>query len=197
MRTDEARYSERILRNESVWWKRLLDVQRPYRTHLRHLRLGLVLEVGCGVGRNLRHLGAGAAVGVDTNRHAVEIARSRGAVAFTPDELRASSYATRGRFDSLLLSHVVEHMTLPEAASLVRDYLDLVRDGGTVVVITPQEAGFRSDPTHVEFMDFEKVERVLRDAGVEPVKRYSFPLPRITGRIFKYNEFVSIGRKNG
>ncbi len=189
MRTDEARYSERILRNESVWWKRLLDVQRPYRAHLRHLRLGLVLEVGCGVGRNLRHLGPGAAVGVDTNRQAVEIARSRGTLAFTP--------ATPGRFDSLLLSHVVEHMTLPEAASLLRDYLDLVHAGGTVVVITPQEAGFRSDPTHVEFMDFEKVDCVLRDAGVEPVRRYSFPLPRFTGKIFKYNEFVSIGRKNG
>src|SRR5204863_244052 len=81
---------------ENVWWKRLLDVQRPYRAHLRRLRLGLVLEVGCGIGRNLDHL-RGTSIGVDRNRRAVEIARGRGLKAFTPEELRASPWATPGR----------------------------------------------------------------------------------------------------
>jgi len=78
---------------------------------------------------------------------------------------------------------------------LVRAHLDLLRAGGRVVVLTPQEAGFRSDPTHVEFMDFDKVEAVVRTAGLEVDSRYSFPLPRFTGALFKYNEFVTLAHK--
>jgi SAM-dependent methyltransferase len=194
VRTEEAGYAEQRLTAESAWWKRLLDVQRPYRSHLRRLRLGLVLEIGCGIGRNLDHL-RGSSVGVDHNRRAVEIARGRGLEAFTPEELRASPWATPGRFDSLLFSHVLEHMRAAQATELVRGYLDLLADAGRVVAITPQEAGFRSDPTHVEFMDFDAVEGLLRGAGLDVQVRYSFPLPRLTGPVFKYNEFVTIARK--
>jgi SAM-dependent methyltransferase len=192
--TEDAAYAERRLSAESAWWKRLLDVQRPYRSHLRRLRLGSVLEVGCGIGRNLDHL-RGSSVGVDHNRRAVEIARGRGLTAFTPEELRASPWATPGRFDSLLFSHVLEHMTAAQAADLIRGHLDLLRDGGRVVVLTPQEAGYRSDPTHVEFMDFDKVEALLLQAGLVADARYSFPFPRLLGTVFKYNEFVTIARK--
>jgi|SRR4051812_46745070 2-polyprenyl-3-methyl-5-hydroxy-6-metoxy-1,4-benzoquinol methylase len=187
-------YSDRRLAAESVWWKRLLDVQRPYRAHLRRLELGLVLEIGCGIGRNLEHL-RGTSVGVDRDRRAIEIVRGRGLPAFTPEELRASSWSQEGRFDSLLFSHVLEHMSSAEARELIRAYLPLLRPGGRVVVCTPQEAGFRSDRTHVEFMDFESVGGIAREAGLEVESRYSFPLPRLTGKIFKYNEFVTIARK--
>jgi SAM-dependent methyltransferase len=189
-----AQYADQRLRSESVWWKRLLDVQRPYRGHLRRLRLGLVLEVGCGIGRNLDHL-RGSSVGVDPDRRAVEIARGRGLPAFTPEELRASEWAGAGRFDTLLFSHVLEHMTAAGAIDLVRSYLGHLRQDGRVVALTPQEAGFRSDPTHVEFMDFAAVERILCSAGLEVATRYSFPLPRFAGAVFKYNEFCSIARR--
>ena len=195
MSTADARYAEERLAAESAWWKRLLDVQRPYRWHLRRLDLGLVLEVGCGIGRNLLSL-RGHGVGVDHNRRAVEIARSRGLIAFMPEELRASEWARPGRFDALLFSHVLEHMTLPQAADLVRANLDLLREGGRVVVETPQQAGFRSDRTHVEYLDFARVEQLMRAAGVEPETRYSFPFPALAGAFFKYNEFVTIGRKH-
>jgi SAM-dependent methyltransferase len=194
MRTTDASYADHRLEHESAWWKRLLDVQRPYRAHLRNLKLGFVLEVGSGVGRNLEHL-RGSSVGVDHNARAIEIVRSRGLTAFLPDDLRASAFGRPGSFDSLLFSHVIEHMTPAEASDLVAGYLDLLRDGGRVVVVTPQEAGFRSDPTHVELMDFATVGGVLRSAGIDVERQYSFPLPRFFGRFFKYNEFVTLGRK--
>jgi 2-polyprenyl-3-methyl-5-hydroxy-6-metoxy-1,4-benzoquinol methylase len=194
MHTQDAGYAEERLGAESVWWKRLFDVQRPYRSHLRRLELGLVLEIGCGIGRNLDHL-RGSSVGVDHNRRAVEIAQERGLIAYTPEELRESIWATAGRFDSLLFSHVLEHMSAAQASALVREYVDLLRSGGRAVVMTPQEAGFRSDPTHVEYMDFEKVDAVMREADLRVERRYSFPLPRLAGAVFKYNEFVTIARK--
>lgn len=195
MKTTDAAYAQRLTDAGDVWWKRLLDVQRPYRAHLRSLRLGLVLEIGCGVGRNLRHLGAEHAVGVDHNAHAVARACALGLRAFTPPQFRASSFATPGRFDSLLVSHVLEHMTAGEASALLRTWSDSLRAGGRCVVITPQEAGFRSDPTHVEWIDFARAEAVVRDAGLALLRQYSFPFPRALGRVFKYNEFVTVARK--
>jgi SAM-dependent methyltransferase len=192
MKTDDRAYAERL--EQTAWWKRILGVQRPYRWHLRRLQLGLVLDVGCGVGRTLNNLG-GHAVGVDHNPHSVEACRRRGFEAYTPDELRRSPHARPGRFDSLLLAHVAEHMREAEAVALLGSYLDLVRAGGRVVVITPQEAGYASDPTHVELMDFDKVTRIVEAADCAVDSRYSFPFPRLAGRLFRYNEFVVLGRK--
>ena len=191
MRSVDPAYAERLRAHEAVWWKRLVDVQLPYRLHLRRLALGEVLDVGCGIGRNLANLGGG--VGVDPNAAAIATCRQRGLVAFTPDEFLASPYAQPGRFDTLLVAHVLEHLPDTDARALLAHYLPYVRD--RVVLITPQEAGYRSDPTHIQFVDRTRLEALARGAGLTPVAAYSFPFPRAFGRWFKYNEFVLIARK--
>lgn len=192
--TRDREYTDRLAMLQYKGWKRWLDVQAPYRRHIRGLELGFVLEVGCGIGRNLLHLG-GRGVGVDHNAHSVEQCRQMGLKAFTPDEFEASDYSSGAQFDSMLLAHVAEHMTRADAAALIGNYKQHVRAGGRVVVITPQEAGFKSDASHVEFMDNERVRSILSGCGLEPIAAYSFPFPRAIGRIFTYNEFVTIGRK--
>lgn len=187
-------YANRLRAAEGVWWKRLLDVQRPYRSHLRRLQPGFVLDVGCGLGRNLAHLD-GHGVGVDPNTAAIAECRARGLTAFTPDELSASPYADGAQFDTLLISHVLEHMERAQAIELVQRYAPRVKPGGRAIFITPQEAGFRSDPTHVELVDLEGLAAIASAAGFERVSAYSFPFPRRVGRVFRYNEFVLIARK--
>jgi SAM-dependent methyltransferase len=192
--THDARYTDRLLEQQSAWWKRLLDVQRPYRWNLQRLEPGFTLEIGCGVGRNLAHL-RGQAVGVDHNPHSVEECRAAGHVAFTPEEFFASQYALPGNFDALLFAHVAEHMTHPAFAKLVLDHVGFLKSEGQLIVIAPQEAGFRSDPTHVEFMDFAKIRSAVRQAGFTVQREYSFPFPRPLGKVFRYNEFVSVSRR--
>jgi SAM-dependent methyltransferase len=191
--TETAAYAVRLERAARSRWRRLLDVQAPYRWNLRRLALGRTLEVGCGVGRNLRHLGKGA-VGIDHNALAVDFARRAGLDAFQPEEFRASPHAQPSCFDTLLFAHVLEHMTRAAAVDLVREHLAYLARGGRVVVITPQERGFASDETHIEFVDFVQIDRILRESGLEPLRSFSFPLPRLFGRIFTHNEFVGIGR---
>lgn len=191
--TRDGRYALRLAGLQLVRWKDALGVQAPYRWNLRRLRPGFTLDVGCGLGRSLKHLD-GQGVGVDHNPHMVQVARSRGFRAFTPTEFWASDYCRPGRFDTLLLAHVVEHMTEQEAASLLQTYVPLLKADGQAILITPQERGYRSDTTHVRFMDFDALRAIVLRAGLVPVREYSFPFPRLFGRVFKYNEFVSVSR---
>ena len=192
--TEQPDYAQRLDRLGSRRWKRVLHVQAPYERYLRRLGLGLTLEVGCGIGRNLRAL-APTAVGVDHNATAVNMARTAGLTAFTPEQFRASEFAAPGRFDALLASHVLEHLGEDEADGLVASYVPYVRDGGRVVLITPQERGFRSDPTHQTFLDDAALAALAGRLGLEVLRRASFPFPRPVGRVFPYNEFVLIARR--
>jgi len=185
-------YAERLQARGGVWWKRLLDVQAPYRWNLRRLRPGFTLDIGCGLGRNL---GAVDGIGVDHNAAAVRHCRSRGLRAFLPDEFLASEWARPATFDSLLLAHVVEHMTTVAAAELLRAYVPFLKPEAALILITPQERGFRTDPTHVEFVDFAAAGALQQGAGFRPVTMRSFPFPRPVGKVFPYNEFVVVGRR--
>ena len=194
--TAHSDYADRLVRLRSVWWKQIIDVQAPYRWNIRRLRLGQTLDVGCGIGRNLHHLGAGA-VGVDHNAGSVAIARSHGFTAYTREEFLASADCVPASFDTILLAHVVEHMDRDTAVSVLTDYLPFLKPGGRVVFITPQEAGYRTDETHVRFVDFEAAADLAGSIGFTVMRKYSFPFPRMIGKVFPYNEFVTICRPAG
>jgi SAM-dependent methyltransferase len=191
-------------------WKRILDVQAPYRWNIRRL-LGdrEVLDLGCGVGRNLAHL-APNSVGVDHNEYSVQVCRQRGLIAFTNTEFGATEHARAGRFDGMLVAHVIEHMTRAEAVELLAGYLEYLAANARIVLICPQERGFgpqegRFAPggagvtsgqrEHVEFADFDALADICGRLGLAVLKRSSFPFPRPVGKVFAYNEFVVVATK--
>jgi SAM-dependent methyltransferase len=192
--TQSAEYTERLQQLESIWWKKLVPVQAPYRWHLRSLKLGFVLDVGCGIGRNLGHIDD-LGVGVDHNAESINAARRLGFKAFTPDEFMDSQWSKGSQFDSILLSHIVEHLDRATSRKMVQSYLPYLKKGGRVVILCPQEAGYRSDATHVEFMNFSALQNLCNELELSVEKSYSFPFPRWVGKFFKYNEFVVIAQK--
>lgn len=192
--TAGAEYAERLRRLEGVWWKRLLNVQAPYKWNLRRLELGRTLDVGCGIGRNLINLGPNS-VGVDHNAESIKTARERGLRAYTVEEFLSSEYAQPDAFDALLVAHVVEHMPEADANQVVGMYLPYLKPGGRVLFITPQEKGYASDHTHVRFCGFAEVASLAEALGLRVEKQYSFPFGRWAGKGFTYNEFNVLARK--
>jgi 2-polyprenyl-3-methyl-5-hydroxy-6-metoxy-1,4-benzoquinol methylase len=194
--TSELAYKTRLVSADTKW-KRTLDVQRPYRANLKRLGIDNVLDVGCGIGRNLQNLSriSVSAVGVDHNEYSVEEANNRGFTAFTLEDFKQQYTAAKPAFDSILVSHVLEHMPEGDAVEVLKDYLPYLKPGGKIVVITPQEAGYKTDPTHVNFVDLDMSQRIMVQAGIRFETGYSFPFPRWLGTLFPYNEFVAVGHK--
>lgn len=192
--TADKVYAERLERLQTKWWKRLLNVQLPWQRHLRSMKLGRTLDVGCGRGRNLTHLPTGS-VGVDHNPDSIAQARADGCEAYTVDEFFDNPEIARaGRFDSLLAAHLIEHLTADEARAILGSYLPFVQPGGRIVFVTPQERGYASDMTHVAFTDFDQLRKLCTDLGLEVESQHSFPFPRRFGKIFIYNEFYVLAR---
>lgn len=190
--TNGRDYTDRLIRLERARWKRVLDVQAPYRRNLRRL-LGdrVVLDVGCGVGRHLENLPPGS-VGVDHNADSVRAARERGLTAHTSDEFPASPEARPGAFTGLLAAHLVEHLPPGGGAAVLAPYLPYLAPGARLVLICPQQRGFRSDPTHTVFVDDAALAALCDELGAEVDEQSSFPFPRAAGRWFTHNEFVTV-----
>jgi len=188
-------YAERLQRLSTRGWKRVLDVQAPYRWNLRRRLDGRILDVGCGLGRNLAHLSA-ESVGVDHNPHSIAMCREQGLRALTVDEFFADPVASApGSYDGLLAAHLIEHLPADDATEILASYLPAIKPGGTIMFITPQERGYASDATHVAFTDFDALRRIADDLGLRETQRYSFPFPRAVGRVFTHNEFNFLAEK--
>ena len=57
-----------------------------------------------------------ATASVSTTTPSGRACRARGLEVFTPDEFRQTEHARPERFDSLLLAHVIEHLTEDDGA---------------------------------------------------------------------------------
>jgi 2-polyprenyl-3-methyl-5-hydroxy-6-metoxy-1,4-benzoquinol methylase len=196
MDTSQAGYTERLRELSGARWKRWLNVQAPYQRHLRKYDLGVTLDVGCGIGRNLPTLAPGSR-GVDHNADSVQFAQARGLAACTVRDFEKERTYHLGRYDSILFAHVLEHMRRKDAVSIVWRYLPNLKPGGRVLFICPQMRGYKSDRTHVTYLSGDDLVEVAREAGLVPGRPTSFPFPAAAGRVFTYNEthLLSTGQR--
>ena len=164
---------------------------------------GRVLEIGCGagvLGESLKRSGkAERVVGVELNRHAAALAATRldevvvGNVESMPLE------ALKGRFDTLIVADVLEHLTDPWA-SLFR-LRDCLTEGGILVASIPNIAHYKIikkllfgdwryepggilDHTHMRFFTRGSTEDLVRFAGFEILRVERDGRPRWWSRWF-------------
>ncbi|KRD47482.1 hypothetical protein ASE27_03960 [Oerskovia sp. Root918] len=194
MDTRSQAYSERLRALQGAWWKRALHVQAPYRWNMRRsLGAARTLDLGCGVGRNLGALGD-RSVGIDHNANSVAFCRSRGLTAYTPAEFHTWARSEGAEFEGLLVAHVLEHLSPETQSPLLAEYLPYLRPGSVVMLVCPQERGYASDSSHVDFVDSDRLLAICAGLGLDVATSRSFPFPRRLGTRFVYNEFVVVAR---
>lgn len=194
LKTEDASYSSHLQLRSSIWWKRLLPVQYPYQRLVRRtFPHGRILDVGCGFGRLLQALPAGS-VGVDHNQDLIGLGRARGLDIVDADNFSRRFGGPGQPFDGLLCAHVIEHLPPGQARSVLSTYLDKVKPGSTVMLVTPQARGYQADPTHVHHYDLPALQTFAEGLGLQAYGRLSYPLPATAGAIFTYNENVILAR---
>lgn len=189
---DHAVYDEAYTRYQTERSAFRRWVRQIYIRRAASLAAGPALDFGCGVGELLRSLPPGS-MGVEYNAATVQLCREQGLDVQWydgfADDWQLSGIAWRGRINTLVLSHVLEHFDQPD--TLLRQLLqNTAPDIRRVVVIVPGRAGFRSDPTHRTHVDLETIRR-----AIAPLQRWHiasakhFPFNRSwVGNLFTYNE---------
>jgi len=145
---------------------------KPELDFIAGLTPGRVLDIGCGPGWLLSALDpAWDKHGVELSAAAAEYAAQYAEIFVGPFE--AAEYAPNS-FDLIVMYHVIEH--LPDPVDAVKQAFDLLREGGRLVLGTPDfDSGcarrfgnqyrMLHDPTHISLFSNESMHRCLRDNG--------------------------------
>jgi 2-polyprenyl-3-methyl-5-hydroxy-6-metoxy-1,4-benzoquinol methylase len=157
-----------------------------------------ILDVGCGtgtLGERLRQEHERTVVGITYSQREAELASRQLSDVICAD-LNGFDFSSLGKFDCVIMSHIIEHLYSPE------DALDRVKHAlepsGVIIVAIPnvlwwrqriqfllgkwryQEGGIL-DRTHYRFFDYISSREILEGAGytiLETVPDGSFPLTR-------------------
>lgn len=187
-------YAQRLINIQNKKWKKKLTFLNPYKYHLNFICKGKVLEIGCGIGRVLNFMPS-RIVGIDHNIKAIEVCKEMKFSAFTTEEFFKTNTGHNSKYDTLLFSHILEHMSFKEANKILKEYLPFLKIGGNIILITPQQKGFNSDHTHIHPMNIYNLKKLAKNNDIKETFTYSFPLPKLFGKYFIYNENVFIGKK--
>jgi 2-polyprenyl-3-methyl-5-hydroxy-6-metoxy-1,4-benzoquinol methylase len=173
---------------------------------------GLVIGVvGCGpANTEARLVKEGRQVhGVDVSREAIEVAATRLTSARVVSSNETSPFEPHS-LDGLILADVMEH--IPSAWTVLKDYVQMVRPGGWVVISVPNMRYIEAlwvfvfggdwpehplgifDETHLQVMTHKRLARWCQSAGLSLEREYDcyhpgrriYPLlDRLTFRVFK------------
>jgi SAM-dependent methyltransferase len=194
--TSSDGYFKELQENTDVFWKKIVPIHLPYTINLKKQLKGKTLEVGCGLGRNLKHLQDGS-VGVDHNKKSVMYCLSKGLPAMSTEDFHKTSLCEKSHFDNLLVSHVLEHIELDKQADLLREYIPYLKQESRIFIVTPQERGHELTDSHITWTDFDRIKDILIESApdFEIRSSYSFPFPRMFGKWFNYNEFNVVAER--
>ncbi len=163
-------------------------LEHNYGRYLKRLRPGArVLDVGCGAGHCLYYLWKKGfhAEGLDLSSDQLEQARK----ALPPDiplqhaEARDFLRSNKGRYDGVLCTDVLEHLTRPEALELLQLVHQKLSAGGIVMLRLPNAASplgiFTSydDVTHERPYTEGSARQILAIAGFQDIKVSVWEIP--------------------
>lgn len=193
----DARYTE--YQADRSWLRRW--VRKIYLNSAASQLTGPTLDFGCGIGELLERLPSGSR-GLEYNVTTVELCRSRGLAVDRydgfADDWRLTVLPREARFDSMIISHVLEHLEKPMEVLHNLLCTAAIRNIQCVLVIVPGRFGYRIDATHRTFVDHAMLSGadIVADTGFRLEKSQYFPVNwRWLGNWFPHHELQVLYRR--
>lgn len=167
-------------------------VKRLYLREILRDVNGPTIDFGCGAGQLLACLPAGS-IGIEVNPELVRVLRAGGLEVLqargAPVDFDLADLPS-GRFQCLVISHVLEHLDDPAAA--LAQLMRACRRLGVsrLIAIVPGRKGYASDRTHKTFIDGKWLTANPvghREGFVRSDPKY-FPGPEWVGSYFVFHE---------
>ncbi|MDD4902097.1 MAG: class I SAM-dependent methyltransferase [Patescibacteria group bacterium] len=96
-----------------------------------------ILDVGCGLGNKLeyiKNIGYADIVGVEKNKELIaEVLRTKNIPILSSEQFEKTS----GRYDLIIMSHLIEHFNPDDLLVFMDSYLDRLKTGGYLLILTP------------------------------------------------------------
>jgi len=135
---------------------------------------GKLLEIGCGSGGMLKNMQDRGwdVTGVDFDSKSVSVARDLGLNVYEGDINKLN--LEKNSFDTIIMNHVIEH--LPDPVSTLQECHKLLRFGGKIVCVTPNNKGILcrkykkfylhlDPPRHLHIFNKKTLENIYKKAG--------------------------------
>ncbi|MBI5116084.1 class I SAM-dependent methyltransferase [Candidatus Poribacteria bacterium] len=140
---------------------------------------GTVLDIGCGRGSFLELLRENGihAVGIDSNRHMVDVCSRKALDVTCVDASDYLGQQDNNRFGGIFASHVIEHFQGDDLVRFVRLCYDKLAPGGCVILETPNPLSifvlggtFYLDVTHVRPVHPDFLKLLLDTIGFKDIR---------------------------
>ncbi len=192
----ELRRAESLLRSRAHWadeplgfsYRAFEDRFRGSETEIRDrsrdlmpefVELAPVVDLGSGRGEILDLLREQEieCLGVEIDREMVELCISRGHTVIHDDVIAYLERTAHGSLGAVVSFQVIEHLSISQAAAMIRLAFDVLRPGGLLMVETlnPRSLGIFSgalylDPTHLKPVHPDYLDFLAHDAGFSEVE---------------------------
>jgi len=180
MDTSTREYAEYYLKKYHIWWRFWTPLEVPFKYFAKCLCKGKTLDVGCGPGRYLSFLSN--ATGIDHNPCFVGYARDRGFDVYSNEDFEKDFDHHLNEFDTLLFSHILEHMEFHLACKFVEKYLPTLKKDGRIVIIVPHGICYHNDPSHICYLDCKMIKELASVNNLNLIKEMYHPFPEWLSR---------------
>jgi SAM-dependent methyltransferase len=158
-------------------WDELYAIEEQHLLESVPLAPSTILDVGCGLGRYLKRLVAlgHSVTGIEKSGYTRELMKKGGyTVVSSVEELGAQT------FDVVLMSHIIEHIAPSEFIPFMDSHLQLLAEGGILLIATPLMHGhFFDDYDHVKPYSALALTNIYGD-GMQYQRKPRFRLKQIS-----------------
>lgn len=171
--TNTKEYTRYYLKKFNIWYRRFFPVDIPFKFIAKSCCRGKILDIGCGPGRYLAFFPE-RATGIDHNIDFINYTRKRGFTSFHTSEL---DKIKEQKYDTLLFSHILEHMPMNIGENLIKQYINFLKNNGRIVIVVPHGCCYKNDPTHVLYYGPEQINQLSQRIGFHLKKSFYNPFP--------------------